>query len=65
MSKINNQVIKTIIFPVKDMAQAKTLYSRLLGIKPYLDEAYYVGGGKLFAIVKNVDNNNIGLIQLP
>ena len=39
--------IRTIIYPVKDIAQAKTLYV-LLGVKPYLDEAYYfafsVGG---------------------
>jgi len=34
--------IRTIIYPVKDIAQAKTLYSRLLGVKPYMDEAYYV-----------------------
>ena len=34
--------IKTIIYPVKDIAQAKTLYSKLLGVKPYMDEAYYV-----------------------
>jgi extradiol dioxygenase family protein len=34
--------IRTIIYPVKDLAQAKTLYSKLLGVKPYMDEAYYV-----------------------
>jgi len=38
-----NQGIRTVIYPVKDMAQAKTLYSRLLGVEPYADEAYYVG----------------------
>lgn len=38
-----NQGIKTVIYPVKDIAQAKTLYSKLLGIEPYADEAYYVG----------------------
>jgi predicted enzyme related to lactoylglutathione lyase len=35
--------IKTIIYPVTDLANAKTLYSELLGIEPYMDEAYYVG----------------------
>ena len=35
--------IKTVIYPVKDLAQAKVLYSALLGVEPYLDEAYYVG----------------------
>jgi predicted enzyme related to lactoylglutathione lyase len=38
-----NQGIGTIIYPVKNIAQAKTLYSKLLGVKPYADEAYYVG----------------------
>jgi predicted enzyme related to lactoylglutathione lyase len=38
-----NQGIRTIIFPVKDVAQAKTLYSSLLGVEPYADTPYYVG----------------------
>ena len=38
-----NQGIRTVIYPVKDIAQAKTLYSALLGVEPYVDEAYYVG----------------------
>ena len=38
-----NQGIRTVIYPVKDIAQAKTLYSKLLGREPYADEAYYVG----------------------
>lgn len=38
-----NQGIRTFIFPVKDIARAKILYSKLLGIDPYADEAYYVG----------------------
>ena len=35
--------LKTIIYPVTDLAQAKTLYSTLLGVEPYADAAYYVG----------------------
>jgi len=38
-----NQGIRTIIYPVKDIAQAKTLFSQLLGIQPIMDEPYYVG----------------------
>ncbi len=38
-----NQGIKTIIYPVKDIAQAKTLYSTLLGTEPVMDQPYYVG----------------------
>jgi predicted enzyme related to lactoylglutathione lyase len=37
------QGIKLSVYPVKDIAQAKTLYSKLLGVEPYVDEAYYVG----------------------
>ena len=35
--------IKTVIYPVKDLAQAKALYGNLLGVEPAMDEAYYVG----------------------
>ena len=37
-----NQAIKTFIYPVKDIAQAKALYSRLLGVAPTMDQPYYV-----------------------
>jgi predicted enzyme related to lactoylglutathione lyase len=45
--------IKTFIYPVKDLAKAKTLYSELLGVAPYMDEAYYVGF--------NVEGQDVGL----
>jgi predicted enzyme related to lactoylglutathione lyase len=35
--------MRTLIVPVRDLAQAKTLYAKLLGVQPYADEAYYVG----------------------
>jgi predicted enzyme related to lactoylglutathione lyase len=35
--------IRTIIYPVKDLAQAKALYSKLLGVEPNSDTPYYVG----------------------
>lgn len=35
--------IKTIIYPVKDLAKAKAMFSGLAGVEPYADEAYYVG----------------------
>ncbi len=110
-----NQGIKTIIYPAKDIARAKALFSRLLGVEPFIDSPYYVGfkvgdqdigldpnghkagttayhhvddikkslqflldagaqalqevkdvgGGKLIAIVKDVDGNIIGLLQSP
>ena len=45
--------VKTIIYPVEDLAKAKTLYSELLGAEPYMDEAYYVGF--------NVEGQDVGL----
>jgi len=35
--------IRTVIYPVKDLAQAKELFGKLLGVAPYADAAYYVG----------------------
>lgn len=35
--------MRTVIYPVKDLAQAKALYGEVLGVKPTIDEAYYVG----------------------
>ena len=35
--------MQAIIYPVNDLAQAKKLYSTLLGVDPSMDEAYYAG----------------------
>ncbi|QLJ01933.1 glyoxalase [Streptomyces sp. NEAU-sy36] len=35
--------VRTIVYPVKDAARAKALFSALLGVEPYADEPYYVG----------------------
>lgn len=35
--------IKTIIYPVTDLASAKALFSKVLGVEPSMDEPYYVG----------------------
>jgi predicted enzyme related to lactoylglutathione lyase len=35
--------LRTIIYPVKDIARAKELYRALLGVEPVMDEPYYVG----------------------
>ncbi len=35
--------IKTIIYPVKDLAKAKAMYGALLGVPPTSDAPYYVG----------------------
>ena len=48
-----NQGVRTIIYPVKDIARAKVLFRELLGAEPYADEPYYVGF--------KIDNQDIGL----
>jgi len=37
------QGFSLFVYPVTDLARAKKLYSRLLGVEPYVDGAYYVG----------------------
>jgi predicted enzyme related to lactoylglutathione lyase len=41
--RLHDQGIRTVIYPVQDIVRAKPLYRRLLGVEPYMDEAYYVG----------------------
>jgi len=45
--------LKTVIYPVKDLASAKKLYGTLLGVEPYADQPYYVGF--------NVGGQDVGL----
>ena len=52
---IMNQGIKTIIYPVRDIAAGAKV----------AQEVKDVGGSKLIASVKDSDRNIIGLIQLP
>lgn len=35
--------LRTVIYPVKDLAKARSWYTDVLGIKPYFDEPFYVG----------------------
>src|SRR4051794_29223727 len=49
-----NKGIKTIIYPVKDINTAKTLFSKLLGVEPYSDQPYYVGF--------KINDQDIGLV---
>jgi predicted enzyme related to lactoylglutathione lyase len=48
--------MSTMIYPVKDLAQAKAVYGALLGVEPEMDEAYYVGfnaGGQQIGLDPN------------
>ena len=38
-----NKGVKTIIYPVTDLNQAKKFYTTLLGVEPFIDGEYYVG----------------------
>lgn len=38
-----DQGIRLIVYPVKDLTRAKTLYSKFLGAEPYAEGPYYVG----------------------
>ena len=54
-----NNGIKTIIYPVKDVTQAKTLFRKLLGVEPYADQPYYVGfkiGDQDIGLIPNGQN---------
>jgi len=38
-----NEGVKTVIYPVSDLAGAKALFTALLGVEPLMDQPYYVG----------------------
>ncbi len=38
-----NQGIKLLVYPVSDINQASTLFTKLLGVEPYASAPYYVG----------------------
>jgi predicted enzyme related to lactoylglutathione lyase len=43
MTGSSTQGIKTMLYPVSDLAAAKALYAALLGVPPQTDGPYYVG----------------------
>ncbi|MES1215838.1 MAG: VOC family protein [Bacteroidota bacterium] len=49
-----NKGVKTILYPVKDMAQSKALFQKFLGVEPYADQPYYVGF--------KINDQDIGLV---
>ncbi|MDQ6876473.1 MAG: glyoxalase [Candidatus Dormibacteraeota bacterium] len=49
-----NQGVKTVLYPVSDLAAAKALFTTLLGAEPMADAPYYVGW--------NIDGQDIGLV---
>jgi predicted enzyme related to lactoylglutathione lyase len=49
-----NKGIKTVIYPVKDITQAKTFFAKFLEVEPYADQPYYVGF--------KINDQDIGLV---
>ena|ERR1700744_2919640 len=49
-----NNGIKIIIYPVRDVAGARTAFEKFLGVAPYADQPYYVGF--------KVNNQDVGLV---
>jgi predicted enzyme related to lactoylglutathione lyase len=50
------QALTTVIYPVKDLARAKEIFSTLLGTAPAQDSPYYVGfqiGNQQFGLDPN------------
>lgn len=45
---------KTVLYPVKDLDKARTLFAALFGTEPHADSSYYVGF--------SVDGDEIGLV---
>jgi len=43
MSGSSTQGIKTVLYPVSDLAKAKAVFTALLGLPPQNDAPYYVG----------------------
>jgi predicted enzyme related to lactoylglutathione lyase len=43
MTSSSIQGIKTVLYPVSDLAAAKAVYAALLGVAPQADSSYYVG----------------------
>ena len=46
--------LKTVLYPVKDVDQAKATFNALFGVEPHVDSKYYVG--------YEVDGHEVGLI---
>jgi predicted enzyme related to lactoylglutathione lyase len=49
-----NKGIKTVLYPVKDMTQATTMFRKFLGVDPYAEQPYYVGF--------KINDQDIGLV---
>ena len=57
------QGLRTVIYPVSDLAEARAWYSQVLGRGPYFDEPFYVGfniGGFELGLDPNAQGRGAG-----
>jgi predicted enzyme related to lactoylglutathione lyase len=55
--------LRTVIYPVDDLLQAKLWYEKVVGVKPYFEEPFYVGfsvGGFELGLIPNPTSGIIG-----
>ena len=55
--------LRTAIYPVDDLLQAKLWYEKVVGVKPYFEEPFYVGfsvGGFELGLIPNPTSGIIG-----
>ena len=53
--------IQVIVYPVKDLEKAKSIYDEFLGVKPYVDSSFYVGY-KLDKLEVGLDPNGEAIV---
>jgi predicted enzyme related to lactoylglutathione lyase len=59
------QGLRTVIYPVTSLTEAKAWYEQVLGRPPYFDEAFYVGfavGGFELGLIPDGQPGNTGAI---
>jgi len=59
------QGLRTVIYPVTDLARGKAWYGELLGAKPYFDQPFYVGfsvGGFELGLIPDAEPGTQGPI---
>ena len=55
--------IPLLVFSVQDTAQAKKVYTHMLGVEPYVDQPYYVGfkvGEQEVGLVPDAQKASVG-----
>lgn len=63
--------LRTVVYPVKDLAAAKEWYTKVLSQKPYFDQPFYAGfrvGGFELGLVPDGTpgtDNRLGIIENP